>query len=118
MKTSNEIPPANTRRIYSWADLPNLTEPASYLIENKDQEPFTITVSKHARQVLEGSMRFPIYSASYCRIGDVVFRLKEDHRIDFETVMYQGDPDTKRMRFGVYFLRSKVTRHSYLGRAA
>lgn len=106
---SDELPPPNTRRVYGWNDLPARTSPASYWIEAKDRDRRRATLSKHTRQTLEGLMRSPLYAASYCRLSDQVLKLKADHGIDVECQMYRGDPETGRLRFGVYFLRSVVT---------
>lgn len=101
--------PTNAMRVYRWQDLPAVREPASYLVENDDQEPLVIVVSNHQRQVLEGLMRSPIYAASYCRISDQVLPLRRA-RVDIECKMFRNDPDTGRERYGVYSLVSKVVR--------
>ncbi|MGR3492065.1 MAG: hypothetical protein ACU0DW_08400 [Shimia sp.] len=108
--TSNhERPPPNTRRVYGWDDLPNLTSPASYWIETEGRDRRRTTLAKHTRQTLEGLIRSPLFAASYCRLSDQVLKLKTDHGIDIECSMYRGDPETGRLRYGVYFLRSTVT---------
>ena len=107
---SNLKPPANALRIYSWDQTPNLTKPAAYEVQNENQGPCRIVISKNTRRVLEALMHSPVYAASYCRISDKVLPLRRDFGIDIECVIYDGDIPTKRARFGVYFLRSKVIR--------
>ncbi len=102
-------PPKDARRIYSWDQTPNLTAPATYVVQDEGQEPRSITVSKNMRRVLEALMRNPIYAASYCRISCRVLELRHDYGVEIECVRYQTDLPTKRQTFGVYFLRSKVT---------
>ena len=110
MAISNETPPHNTRRVYRWADLPPTTEPALYRVTDPGQEPRTITVSKHTRQVLEGLMRSPLLAASYCRLSDKVLPLRRDHGVNIECTLYRNDKETGREKFGVYSLISKVER--------
>lgn len=103
-------PPKNAQRIYRWADLPNTIRPESYRVTDPGQEPRIITVSRHKRQVLEGLMRAPMFSASYCRLSDNVLPLRRDHGVDIECDLYKNDLETGRNRFGVYVLKSKVER--------
>lgn len=102
--------PSNALRVFSWDQTPNLTKPAAYAVHNEGQEPQTIVVSKNTRRVLEALMTSPVYAASYCRISDKVLPLRRDHGVDIECVIYDSDLPTKRARFGVYFLKSKVIR--------
>ncbi|ABD53148.1 hypothetical protein [Jannaschia sp. CCS1] len=110
MKTSDGIPPKDTRRIYGWHNLPNTYKAARYRITDPGQEPRVITVSRKKRQVLEGLMRSPLHSASYCRLSDTVMPLRRDHGVDIECTLYKSDTDTGRDKFGVYTLSSKVER--------
>jgi hypothetical protein len=107
---SNLIPPANALRIFSWDQTPNLSKPAIYEVQNEGQEPRRIVVSKNTRRVLEALILSPVYAASYCGISDKVLPLRRDFDIDIECVTYEGGIPTKRARFGVYFLKSKVIR--------
>lgn len=109
MKTGN-TPPPDAKRVYRWADLPDATERAAYLITDEGGEPRQITVARHQRQVLEGLMRAPIYAASYCRISDQVLPLRRDHGVDIRCDMYANDPETGRERYGIYTLVSDVQR--------
>lgn len=106
----HNFPPQNAKRIYRWADLPAPTKTAFYRISDPGQEPRTIVVSKHMRQVLEGLMQHPIYAASYCRISDQVLPLRRDHGVNIRCDMYSNDKETGRSRFGIYVLESKVER--------
>jgi hypothetical protein len=103
-------PPQNTKRVYRWADLPNATKPAKFKIEAEGQEPRIITVSRRKRQVLEGLMKSPILSASYCRISDQVLPLRRDYGVNITCTIYRGDEDTGREIYGVYTLENAVCR--------
>lgn len=103
-------PPPNTKRVYKWADLPHDTKPARFVVENDGQEPRTITVSRHKRQVLEGLMKQPILAASYCRVSDQVLPLRRDCGLDIVSTIYRNDPETGREIYGVYTLASNVRR--------
>lgn len=105
---AGEKPPSNTKRIYNWAGLKADTKPAKYLIENEGSEPFTITLSRRKRQVLEGLQQSPIMAASYCRISDQVLPLRRDYGVNIVCTIYQNDPETGREIYGVYTLVSKV----------
>lgn len=106
----NLTPPTNALRIYSWNQTPNLTASAAYMVQNEGQEPHTIMVSKNICRVPEALMPSPVYAASYCRISDKVLPLRPAFRVDIDCTIYEGDVPTKRKRFGVYFLKSKVVR--------
>ena len=110
MNTDKKTPPANAQRVYRWDDLPGATDLATFRVTDNDQDAREIVVSNHQRQVLEGLMKRPLYAASYCRLSDQVLPLRRDHGIDIECEMYANDPETGRQRYGVYFLKSKVTR--------
>ena len=71
-------PPINTKRIYRWADLPDTTAPAVFIVQDDGEEVPKFTVSRHMRQVLEGLMHGPIFAASYCRLSDQVLPLRRD----------------------------------------
>lgn len=90
-------------------DLPADRQPAQYEIIN-DGLPKAFTVSKRKRQVLDLLMSGPFYCASPVRLSDVVFLLKEETGIVVETKMYPGDPVIGSGAYGVYFLRSEVSR--------
>lgn len=111
MKTDqNSKPPANAKRVYRWADLPDASAPEMYRVSDPGQEPRVIVVSRHQRQVLEGLMTGPIYAASYCRISDQVLPLRRDHGVNIVCDMYSNDPETGRQRYGIYRLESQVER--------
>ena len=109
MKISNDKPPKNARRVYSWADLPDCQMPGAYLTEGDDKEPRKIVVDKKRQRVLEGLIRSPLYAASYVRLSDHVDHLKRAG-VDIETLMFRNDPETGRDSYGIYVLRSRVTR--------
>lgn len=109
MKITDQQPPKNARRVYSWGDLPPCRPTASYLVENDGLAPQTITVGKKRQRVLEGLMHSPLYAASYARLSDHVDHLKRCG-IVIETLMFRNDPDTGRDTYGIYVLRSQVTR--------
>lgn len=112
MSSQNEtkIPPINAKRVYRWADLPNMKEPALYLVTDPGQEAREIVVSNNQRRVLEGLMRGPIFAASYCRLSDQVLPLRRDHGVNIECEMHRNDAETGRERYGIYHLRSQVKR--------
>lgn len=109
MKISDQKPPTNARRVYRWADLPPTQPPSGYCVENNGREPITVFVGNKRQRVLEGLMRSPLYAASYARLSDHVDHLKRSG-IDIETLMFRNDPETGRDTYGVYVLRSRVTR--------
>lgn len=109
MKISNIKPPSNARRIYRWADLPRCQPHAGYVVENDGQEAVTLFVRNKRQRVLEGLMRSPLYAASYARLSDHVDHLKRSGVV-IETLMFRDDPETGRDTFGIYVLRSRVTR--------
>lgn len=106
----DELPPAASRRVYAWKDLPFPTDAGLFRVTEAGQEPREFVASNNLRRVLEGLICHPIYAASYCRISDQVLPLRRDHGIDIECKMYRNDPETGRERYGVYFLKSKVER--------
>ena len=110
MSIKNHTPPKNAKRIYRWADLPNTIEAASYLVEEPGLEPRAITVAKHKRQVLEGLLNGPMFTASYCRLSDQVLPLRRDEGLTIRCDMYANDPEIGRERYGIYVLESVVTR--------
>lgn len=109
MKISDQQPPEHARRVYRWSDLPPTQPHSGYRVENEGQEPMTVYIGNKRQRVLEGLMRSPLYAASYARLSDHVDHLKRSG-IDIETLMFRNDPETGRDTFGVYVLRSRVTR--------
>lgn len=109
VKISNIKPPSNARRIYRWADLPGCQPHTGYIVENDGQEAVTLFVRNKRQRVLEGLMRSPLYAASYTRLSDHVDHLKRSGVV-IETLMFRDDPETGRDTFGIYVLRSRVTR--------
>lgn len=103
------LPPSNTKRIYGWQGLPNLSKPAQYVVENDGQKPRVVTVSRRKLQVLEGLILSPILSASYCRISDQVLLLR-NLGVDILRTIYKNDPERGREIYGVYTLASRVRR--------
>lgn len=109
MRISDQKPPKNARRVYRWSDLPPGRPQSGYLVENEGREPTTVFVGNKRQRVLEGLMRSPLYAASYVRLSDHVDHLKRSG-FDIETLMFRNDPETGRDTYGVYVLRSRITR--------
>ena len=65
--------------ILSVKDLPTQVVPARYKVTMIAGETREITLSKRKRQVLDALMHDNLFCASTVRLGDAVFRLKEDH---------------------------------------
>ena len=117
MPEQKNTPPQNTFRVVKWADLPDTKSKGRYLVENEGQEPFEIVVCKNRRRTLEGLMRSPIFCASQTRIGHEVSQLRHVHEAAIETLNFKSDSPNSQ-GFGVYVLRSKVTRLDMLEGAA
>ena len=59
--------------------------PACYRFMSQDGESKTVVLSKRKRQVIDTLLQTELYCASTVRIGDIVFRLKEDEGLFAET---------------------------------
>lgn len=110
MTELNLKPTKNTLYVERWLGLNFPTDVAAFEVTNKASESHTIHVSKNMRRVLEGLMEQPLYCASRCRIGHYVDLLRKEQHVDIETDWYSSDPETNRMRYGVYRIVSEVTR--------
>lgn len=110
-------PPANTLRVYGWANLPGEKAPAQFNITDGTGESRTVTLSKNKRRILEGLMKQPMFCASPVRISDIVFILKTDYGINIHMDLYSNDAETDRAKFGVYTLIDHVERTSVGGAA-
>ncbi|MGC3940470.1 hypothetical protein ACOTTU_21930 [Roseobacter sp. EG26] len=71
------------RWILSVRDLPKKRGPARYRVETPDGTTKQIIIDKRKRQVVDAMREGPLFCASTVRLGDAVFRLKQDH--DFHT---------------------------------
>lgn len=118
MKVKDKTPPRNAQRIFCVADLPKDRRAACFHITRKDGETLPVILHKRRRQIMELLMRGPVYCASPVRISDIVCILKHECSLEVETVFYHGDKTTGAGDFGVYFLRSQVTRLDGQGMAA
>ena len=107
MKASSKT--LNARRVTRVADLPDLKQPATYLVTNGERKPDRKVLNKRQRQVTEALMGGLLYCASPVRLSDIVLLLRE-RGIDIETEMFKGDPGTDTEKFGVYRLRSNIQR--------
>ncbi len=73
------------RWILSVRDLPNDRGSARYRITRNDGDTSEVILSKRKRQIVDALISGELYCASTVRIGDIVFRLKEDDELHAET---------------------------------
>lgn len=73
------------RWILSLRDLPQERGQARYRMTTPTGDITEVTLSKRKRQVVDALLRGELFCASTVRIGDVVFRLKEDNDLHAET---------------------------------
>jgi hypothetical protein len=73
------------RWVMSVADLPTDRAPAKYEITTGDGDTKTVTLDNRKRQVVDAMLIGPLFCASTVRLGDAVFRLKEDHNLFADT---------------------------------
>jgi hypothetical protein len=118
MKPNIVIPPSSTQRIWRVADLPRSRGAAKYRIEDGNGQGGIVTLSKRRRQVMDLLMQGPVYCASPVRISDIVHLLKRETGVEVDTEYYPGDKETGDGTYGVYLLRSTVTRVEREGVAA
>ncbi|WP_298359488.1 hypothetical protein [uncultured Litoreibacter sp.] len=70
----------------SERDLPQDTSPACYCVTPHDGgETFKVTIKDRKRQVVDAMIQKELFCASTVRIGDAVFRLKEDSNLCSKT---------------------------------
>lgn len=112
MTNTRSFPPSNAQRLMQWQDFPQGTAPAQFELYDAAGKSRTIELKKNMRRVFEALLRGPVYCASPVRISDLVLRLKQDHSVTIETLMYEGDGQFGCERYGVYFLRENVRRTS------
>lgn len=74
------------RWIMSLHDLPQARTPARYRITRSNGEEAEITLKDRKRQVVDALIECELFCASTVRIGDVVFRLKEDNDLYADTL--------------------------------
>ncbi|WP_299503246.1 hypothetical protein [uncultured Roseobacter sp.] len=90
------------RWILSVRDLPQKRGLGRYSVEIPDGPTKQIITDKRKRQVIDAMLEGPLFCASTVRLGDAVFRLKQDH--DFHTKTERLDNGRK-----YYALPGKVT---------
>lgn len=110
MSRSSQTPPRNAQRIFRVEDLPKDRRAARYQITRKNGETSTVILHKRRRQILELLMRGPVFCASLVRVSDIVCILKHECGLEVETVFFPGEKVNGAGDFGIYFLRSQVTR--------
>ena len=84
MKSSNTFEPT-PRWVLSVKDLSPDRSPGLYRVTPWEGEPFEVVVKDRKRQVVDTLIETEVYCASTVRIGDAVFRLKEDNNLHAET---------------------------------
>ncbi len=104
-------PPSNAQRVKALPDLPSERAPMRFTITRADGRTVQFIADKRRRQVLELLMRGPVFCASPVRLSHAVLYLRERAGLEVETIHYPADLERGAGSFGVYFLRSKVTRH-------
>lgn len=78
---SGELP----RWIMSIRDLPLNRTPAKYEVTKGDGTKAVVTLKDRKRQMADAMLIGPVFCASTVRLGDAVFRLKEDHGLHAAT---------------------------------
>jgi len=73
------------RWILSVGDLPEERSPARYRVIGTDGDAKEVVLEKRKRQVVDALIAGDLYCASTVRIGDIVFRLKEDDELRADT---------------------------------
>jgi hypothetical protein len=71
--------------IMSVKDLTPDRRPAKYEVTKPDGSTSIVTLEKRKRQVVDTLLLRPRYCASTVRLGDGIFRRKEDHGLHAET---------------------------------
>jgi hypothetical protein len=103
-----EKPPVGVLYADRWADFPPSTKAASYCFADDGGRNHQFVLRGKRRQVLEALMRGPVCAASRCRISNKIDALKHEKGIEIETIGFK--PEGFDDHFGVYFLRSIVSR--------
>ncbi len=85
MKPTNLHSEPKPRWILSVPELSTERSSARYLITRRNGETAEIILSERKRQVVDTLLETELFCASTVRIGDVVFRLKEDDDVHAET---------------------------------
>lgn len=83
-KTTENFNPA-PRWIMGVRDLATETAAAAYQITMADGKQIQTTLKSRKRQMVDSLIEGPVYCASPVRLGDAVFRLKQDHNIHADT---------------------------------
>ena len=71
--------------VLSLSDLSRVRSPGRFLYTPPDEDPFEFTVKNRKRQVVDTMIHTEVFCASTVRVGDTVFRLKEDEGVFAET---------------------------------
>ncbi|SFD58736.1 hypothetical protein SAMN04488523_101411 [Sulfitobacter brevis] len=83
---TNILKPVETPRwIMSVRDLTDDRTPAKYEVTNADGSTSVVTLKDRKRQVVDAMLIGPVFCASTVRLGDAVFRLKEDNNLHAAT---------------------------------
>lgn len=99
--------------VLSLRDLSQETAPGCYRVTPGEGEAFEIIISKRKRQVVDTMIKKDLFCASTVRIGDIVFRLKEDNNLHTKTKTLSNGRKYYSLEGSVEFLgpvssRSKV----------
>lgn len=100
--------PNGTRWIMSRAALSPHRGPQAYEVTRDGAEPFTITLDKRQRQVVDTLRKSPLRCASPVRLSDVVHIVKRDHKLQIETEFFTELDTPDPATFGVYVLTDKL----------
>ena len=80
-----EISQKAPRWVMSIRDLAQDRAPARYQVTKSDGTTSIVTLDKRKRQVVDTMLQGPVFCASTVRLGDAIFRLKEDHDLHAST---------------------------------
>lgn len=84
MTTNQEYEP-KPEWVLSLRDLSQETAPGCYRVTPDEGEAFEVIIRDRKRQVVDTMIKTDLFCASTVRIGDVVFRLKEDNGLHAKT---------------------------------
>ena len=72
--------------VLSTNDLSQETTPARYRLKTPDGDEKEVVLQKRKRQVVDTLLKTDVFCASTVRLGDIVFRLKEDEELFADTL--------------------------------
>jgi hypothetical protein len=85
-EATNKFQPDQLPRwVMSVKDIPSDRTPAKYEVLMEDGTATIVTLNNRKRQVVDAMLIGPVFCASTVRLGDAVFRLKEDHGLNAVT---------------------------------